>query len=66
MFEKRRDDLFKHWVLGLGSGDLRIQTYGGRTEEILIPNVMFIGSQVHAIQHLIAMEPNASGHTTVG
>ncbi len=66
MFEKRRDDLFKHWVLGLGSGDLRIQTFGGRAEEIIIPNVMFVGSRVHAIQHLIAMEPNASGHTTVG
>lgn len=66
VFEKHRDDLFKHWVLGLGSGDLRIQTYGARSEEILLPNVLFVGSKVHAIQHLIAMEPTATGHRAGG
>ena len=24
--EKHRDDLFRHWLLGLGSGDLQIRT----------------------------------------
>ena len=27
---KRQDDLFRHWVIGLGSGDLHMQTMGGR------------------------------------
>ena len=28
VFEKIRQDLFRHWILGLGSGDLRINTMG--------------------------------------
>jgi hypothetical protein len=62
--EKRRDDLFRHWILGMGSGDLRIQTYGARQKEIFVPNVLFVGSRVHTIQHLIAQEPTHSGHPT--
>ena len=61
VFEKRRDDLFRHWILGLGSGDVRIHTYGGRQEELFIPNVLFVGSKIHEIQHLIATEP--ASHT---
>jgi hypothetical protein len=63
--EKRRDDLFRHWLLGLGSGDLKIHTYGGQSREIFIPNVLFVGFKVHAIQHLIAQEPADFGHPTV-
>ena len=63
--EKRRDDLFRHWLLGLGSGDLRIHTFGGRPEEIFIPNVLFVGYKIHAIQHLIAEEPEEFGHPTI-
>ena len=63
--EKRRDDLFRHWLLGLGSGDLKIHTYGGQTREIFIPNVLFVGFKVHAIQHLIAQEPADFGHPSV-
>jgi hypothetical protein len=65
VLEKRRDDVFRHWVLGLGSGDLRVHTFGGRTQEILIPNVLFIGSKVHAVQHLIATEPEKFAHAAV-
>lgn len=60
--EKRRDDLFRHWILGLGSGDLRIHTYGARQKEIFIPNVLFVGFKVHTIQHLIAQQPGTMGH----
>src|SRR5262249_41621028 len=31
--EKKRDDLFRHWVLGLGSGDLHIATTGAKKAE---------------------------------
>jgi hypothetical protein len=63
--EKRRDDLFRHWVLGLGSGDLRIHTFGGRHEEIFVPNVLFIGYKIHAVQRLIAERPAEFGHPTI-
>lgn len=65
VLEKRRDDLFRHWILGLGSGDLRIHTYGGRAQEIFVPNVLFIGSKIHAVQHMIATQPERFGHVAV-
>lgn len=55
--EKHRDDLFRHWLLGLGSGDLRISTSGATHEQIEVPNVLFIGSKVEAMQRLIAEVP---------
>ncbi|AWM37089.1 hypothetical protein GobsT_49920 [Gemmata obscuriglobus] len=65
VLEKRRDDLFRHWLLGLGSGDLRIHTYGGRSQEIFVPNVLFIGSKIGAIQQMIAIEPGKFGHAAI-
>jgi len=65
VLEKRRNDLFRHWILGLGSGDLRIHTYGGRPEEIFIPNVLFVGFKIEAIQRLIAEKPAEFGHPTI-
>jgi hypothetical protein len=53
VFEKIRQDLFRHWLLGLGSGDLKI-TLPGQRDEIYIPNVLFVDSKVRRIQALIA------------
>jgi hypothetical protein len=66
--EKKRDDLFRHWVLGLGSGDLHIATTGAKKAEFVIPNVLFVGSKVEAIQRLTAMKPDEDGQnvTTAG
>jgi hypothetical protein len=58
VFEKQRQDLFRHWVLGLGSGDVQISTTGARRETFLIPNVLFVDSKVAAIQKMIAMQPD--------
>lgn len=55
--EKHRDDLFRHWLLGLGSGDLRILTSGATRETIDVINVLFIGSKVEVMQRLIAEVP---------
>jgi hypothetical protein len=63
--EKRRDDLFRHWLLGLGSGDLKIHTYGAQSREIHIPNVLFVGYRTHAIEHMIAQQPATTGHPVV-
>ena len=58
--EKHRYDLFRHWVLGLGSGDLQIRTSGATRELIDVPNVLFIGSKVEAMQRLVAETPDGS------
>lgn len=55
--EKHRDDLFRHWLLGLGSGDLQIRTSGASREQIDVPNVLFIGSKVAIMQQLVAETP---------
>jgi hypothetical protein len=58
VFEKRRNDLFRHWILGLGSGDIIMSTTGAVKETIMVPNVLFVDGKVAAIQHLIAMQPD--------
>jgi hypothetical protein len=58
--EKRRDDLFRHWLLGLGSGDLRIRTSGATREQIDVRNVLFIGAKARAMQRLISEVPEGS------
>lgn len=58
VFEKHREDLFRHWILGLGSGDLRIHTMGAKREEIYVPNVLFVDAKVAAIQRMIAVKPD--------
>jgi len=55
--EKHQDDLFRHWLLGLGSGDLQVMTYGATREQIDIHNVLFVGHKIIAMQRLIAEVP---------
>jgi hypothetical protein len=63
LFEKRRADLFRHWVLGLGSGDLQISITGAKSETILVSNVLFVNAKVARIQRLIAMKPTDASVT---
>ena len=55
--EKHQDDLFRHWLLGLGSGDLQVMTSGATREQIDIHNVLFVGHKIIAMQRLIAEVP---------
>ena len=55
---KRQDDLFRHWVIGLGSGDLHMQTMGGRGVEMNVVNVLFVIGKMSKIQRLIATKPD--------
>jgi hypothetical protein len=55
---KLRDDLFRHWLLGVGSGDLHVATTGATHREYVLPNVLFIGSKLPRIQELVAMKPD--------
>lgn len=58
VFEKHRQDLFRHWIIGFGSGDIQISTTGARRETFEIPNVLFVDSKVGEIQQMIAMQPD--------
>jgi hypothetical protein len=51
--EKKRDDLFRHWLLGMGSGDLVIRTSGANPQTYELPNVLFVGSKVERAQRLL-------------
>lgn len=55
--EKHQDDLFRHWLLGLGSGDLQVMTSGATREQLDIHNVLFVGHKIIAMQRLIAEVP---------
>jgi hypothetical protein len=51
--EKKRDDLFRHWLLGLGSGDLVIRTGGANRQTYELPNVLFVGSKLAMAQRML-------------
>lgn len=52
-FEKQRDDLFRHWILGFFSGDLIVRTHGAEKEEIRFPNVLWIGWRLEQVQEIL-------------
>ena len=58
--EKKRDDLFRHWLIGLGSGDLRVKTSGPSNLSFELNNVLFIGRKLARIQDLIREKEVAS------
>jgi hypothetical protein len=55
---KHQDDLFRHWIIGLGSGDLHMQTMGGQGVEMNVANVLFVIGKIAKIQRLIATKPD--------
>lgn len=55
-FQKQQNDLFRHWIVGLGAGDLLIHR-STTNQEIDMPNVLFIGKKVKQIEQLIKERP---------
>jgi hypothetical protein len=51
--QKQRNDLFRHWILGLGSGDLIVNTAGASAHHFNLPNVLFVGYKLSQIEDLI-------------
>jgi hypothetical protein len=51
--EKQRSDLFRHWMLGLGSGDLIVKTSGAQAHQFEMPNVLFISAKVREIEVML-------------
>jgi hypothetical protein len=58
VFEKHREDLFRHWIIGMGSGDIQISTTGARKETVYVPNVLFVDSKIDAVQRMISVQPD--------
>jgi hypothetical protein len=59
-FEKQRDDLFRHWLLGFFSGDLIVRTSGAERETIRLPNVLWIGWRLEEVQNMLAEKATVS------
>jgi hypothetical protein len=51
--QKQRSDLFRHWILGLGSGDLIVKTSGAQAHQFEMDNVLFITKKVHQIEEML-------------
>jgi hypothetical protein len=62
--QKQRSDLFRHWILGLGSGDLIVhvpRAIGEHGRDIQMPNVLFLGRKVREIELLLRQRQVVSG-----
>ena len=55
--EHEADDIFRHFLFGLGSGDLILRTHGADHEEIRLPNLLRVHRKINKIQELVAVEP---------
>jgi hypothetical protein len=51
--EKKRSDAFRHWVLGLGAGDLMIRSGGPNSPAIELKNVLRIGQKLAVIDRML-------------
>lgn len=59
--QKQRSDLFRHWILGLGSGDLIVRTAGAQAHYFEKDNVLFIGRKVKEIEEMLRSRQVVSG-----
>ena len=59
VFEKRQSDFFRHYMLGLGSGDLVIAFAGAANRDpIQIPNVLFLTrAKIRRLEGMISEKP---------
>jgi hypothetical protein len=60
--QKQRSDLFRHWILGLGSGDLIVRTSGAQAHHFDLPNVLFLGRKVREIEDMLRSRPVVAGN----
>jgi hypothetical protein len=51
--EKKRNDVFRHWLLGFGTGDLVIRVGGPTGPSIELENVVNIGQKLRLIDRLL-------------
>lgn len=63
---KQRSDLFRHWVLGLGSGDLIVKTSGAHPTEIHMNNVLFVGRRHAEMEEMLRSRETVAGDANAG
>jgi hypothetical protein len=51
--ERKQSDLFRHMILGLGSGDLVVKTFGAGADHFDLPNVLFIRKKMQMIDTML-------------
>jgi hypothetical protein len=51
--EKHRDDVFRHWLLGFGSGDLTVKAAGTNSQQFEVPNVLDVNRKLELIQRML-------------
>jgi hypothetical protein len=54
--QKKRSDPFRHWILGLGAGDLIINV-PNRSREIILSDVLFADRRIQEISALMKLRP---------
>ena len=59
--ERQRSDLFRHMILGIGSGDLIVRTTGAQAHQFDLPNVLFISKKVKMIEDLLRRRKTGEG-----
>ena len=59
--ERQRSDLFRHMILGIGSGDLIVRTTGAQAHQFDLPNVLFISKKVQMIEDLLRRRKTGEG-----
>jgi hypothetical protein len=58
---KRRSDLFRHWLLGFGSGDLLVKTAGANAQQFEMHNVLSVGKKLQLVQQMLQTREVVSG-----
>ena len=59
--EKQRDDLFRHYILGFGSGDLIVRIpSGGEQKVIRLPNILGVGWRLKAVEDMLRQVATAA------
>src|SRR5262245_55850523 len=53
MFERHRDDLFRHVLLGFGTADLTVHTSGANARQLEMPNVLGVGHKLSLINTML-------------
>jgi hypothetical protein len=51
--QRHRDALFRHWLLGFGSGDLTVHTAGANARQFEMPNVLNIDRKLTLIHTML-------------
>jgi hypothetical protein len=55
---KVQDDRLRHWLLGMGTGDMHIATSGAEAIKIDVRNVTFIDRKLAEIERFVAVSPD--------